>query len=647
MCVISKKYLVVGILASISVPSIAGAADTAEVYNNTLHVVNVTAQRSKVLDVNTPASTTVISNEDMQNMGAKNAFDAVNFIPGITSYSYGPSGLEFGLSESRVSMRGLDRGALVLVNGAPYNLTGRSGLSSIPTAAIKKIEVLKGAASALYGAEALGGVINVITKTPEEEGGVANIAWGNHQNKSYDISYGNDKFLVGVKKEYIGAQNQTTPIRTILPKDKRTYEYYNNRDKSDILGIYMSAKINDNLTFNYTRSEVDSAFGQISTQSNPTLKAKNSTTYKYEDNKNTASFIYEKDELSGILFYNDREVNGFSRKHNTSTWQQAVSDFKARQYGLDLQNEWDFRNGRDYLIGGVLLKRETYKATSGPIEANPGRNSYALYGSYSYEFTPKWTTILGARYTKINDPVKDQSVFIPNWQLLYKETADSSWYVNVGKAFTMPNLNDTFKNIDKRYTAVSGKNLKPEEGWNYEFGYKRINKSDGWKVAIYHMDFKNFFAWKPDVDGKMTVRVNGGKFRNTGIEAEYTKRFTERLQVSWGISYSNPEKKEINSTQWVQASPKLQLTSALSYESSSWEAGTAVNFLTKRLKNRDGETNPNLVEWNAYIGYKFNENQSLRLDVYNILDRHNVISDGDWEYWDEPFNYRLSYKQRF
>ena len=64
------------------------------------------------------------------------------------------------------------------------------------------------------------------------------------------------------------------------------------------------------------------------------------------------------------------------------------------------------------------------------------------------------------------------------------------------------------------------------------------------------------------------------------------------------------------------------------------------------MKNRDGGINPNLVAWNAYVGYQFNENSSLRLDARNLLNRHNVISNGDWEYWDEPFNYQLSYTQK-
>ena len=104
--------------------------------------------------------------------------------------------------DSRTNIRGLDRGALVLVNGVPMNLNGKGGLGSIPTSAIKRIEVVKGAASTLYGAEALGGVINVITKTPSTEGGSATVAVGNQGAKHFDVSYGTDKFIVGIDRKY-------------------------------------------------------------------------------------------------------------------------------------------------------------------------------------------------------------------------------------------------------------------------------------------------------------------------------------------------------------------------------------------------------------------------------------------------------------
>lgn len=611
------------------------------------HVINVTANRMVLLNLDTPAAMDVITDKDIMNSGAKNAFDAVNMVPGITSFSYGASGLEYGAMDSRVNIRGLERGSLILVNGVPMNLNGKGGLSSIPTGSIARIEVLKGAASALYGSDAMSGVVNVITKTPTKEGGSATIGVGNMGSQTYKINYGTPRFLIGIERGFFGKQDPSTPVRTDSVDHPRGYEYYTARDKGNSIGIFMSGKLSDKVTLNFSRFEGKSAYAQLSTESNATNRNRHSTTYAYDDSKNNASLIYKDGNTTGTLFYNDRDLKGKNRKHSLPSYTSNDSNYIARQYGFDVQHEWDFRGGKDYLIAGVLGKRETYRTTSGPVYANPHRHSLALYGSYSYQINPKWTTILGLRYTDIKDPVKNQHVLTPQFQLNHRINKESSVYMNVGKAFTMPNLSDTFKTVNRQYQSVSGRNLKPEEGWNYELGYKHITKKDSWKVAAFYMDFKNFFSWKPDSNGKMTIRVNGGRFRNVGVEAQYGRKLTDRLKVTVGAAYSNPKQMEIDKDYWKQANPKLQFTGGIHYNSSTWTAGSSINFVTKRMKNRDGGINPNLVAWNAYVGYQFNENSSIRLDARNLLNRHNVISNGDWEYWDEPFNYQLSYTQKF
>ena len=611
------------------------------------HVINVTANRMALLNLDTPAAMDVITDKDIMNSGAKNAFDAVNMVPGITSFSYGASGLEYGAMDSRVNIRGLERGSLILVNGVPMNLNGKGGLSSIPTGSIARIEVLKGAASALYGSDAMSGVVNVITKTPTKEGGSATIGVGNMGSQTYKINYGTPRFLIGIERGFFGKQDPSTPVRTDSVGHPRGYEYYTARDKGNSIGIFMSGKLSDKVTLNFSRFEGKSAYAQLSTESNATNRNRHSTTYAYDDSKNNASLIYKDGNTTGTLFYNDRDLKGKNRKHSLPSYTSNDSNYIARQYGFDVQHEWDFRGGKDYLIAGVLGKRETYRTTSGPVYASPHRHSLALYGSYSYQINPKWTTVLGLRYTDIKDPVKNQHVLTPQFQLNHRINKESSVYMNVGKAFTMPNLSDTFKTVNRQYQSVSGRNLKPEEGWNYELGYKHITNKDSWKVAAFYMDFKNFFSWKPDSNGKMTIRVNGGRFRNVGVEAQYGRKLTDRLKVTVGAAYSNPKQMEIDKNYWKQANPKLQFTGGIHYNSSTWTAGSSINFVTKRMKNRDGGINPNLVAWNAYVGYQFNENSSVRLDARNLLNRHNVISNGDWEYWDEPFNYQLSYTQKF
>lgn len=646
-----KKLVLLSVVSNCLYTGIALAAEeTSDSY--TLDPIVVTAQRTETRDLETPAATIVLTKEDIKNTGAKTVFDAISFTTGITNFSYGAGGLDYGSMDSRVNIRGLERGALILINGAPINLNGKNSLSGILPENVERIEIVKGASSTLYGAEALGGVINIITSTPEKEYVKAKVGLGNLGYKQYLVSAGNKDFNIAVGKEFFGAIDRTSPNRKDLD-GKRKYEYYNERGKGDLFNIALNAKLSERYDLSYMRSESNSTYGQIVVPGTLTkakaTEASESKRYHYDDKKNNFSLTYDYDNTKAVAFYTDRDLYGESKNLATNKWSENASNYLARKYGIDVQHEWSLRDNKDSFIGGLLVSRDTYKGTAAATSnVRAGRNNMALYGSYSYEINPKLTTILGARFQKISDPVNDQNVFMPQWQMLYKLDEQSSIYSNVGKAFTMPNLSDTFKYVNGGYQAISGPNLKPEEGWNYEVGYKHVTEKDSWKVALFYMDFKNFFDWAPDPDtGKNTVRINGGKFQNTGIELDYKHLLSDKLTLSLGTTYSNPKKQEIGVSTWNQAYPKLQFNAGLNYTDDKLDAGIALNWLTKRLKNRDGGTNPDLINLNAYVSYAFSKNDTVQINLNNILDRHNVITNGAWEYWDNPFNYTVSYQHTF
>ena len=130
----------------------------------TLDPMIVTAQRMETRDLDTPAAVTVISSEEIKKSGAVNVDTLLAQQIGFNGMSYGPNGQEYGGSASRTKIRGLDKGTLVLVNGAPMNLLNYNAISNIPLDSIEKIEIVRGSNATLYGAEAMGGVINIITK---------------------------------------------------------------------------------------------------------------------------------------------------------------------------------------------------------------------------------------------------------------------------------------------------------------------------------------------------------------------------------------------------------------------------------------------------------------------------------------------------
>lgn len=605
----------------------------------------VTAQRMEKSDLETPASVEVLTETDIKNTGAKTVFDALSFTTGITNFSYGPGGLDYGAMDSRINMRGFERGTLILVNGTPINLNGKNSLDGIMVDNVDRIEIVKGASSVLYGAEAFGGVINIITKKGGEEKLNTNVSIGNIGYRKYAASYNNDRVNFSYSKQYFGSQDRTSPNR----EDRG---YYNDRSKGNKSNYAVNVKLSDKLSTSFMRSESDSTYGQVAYNSttNDANKEK-SKDYHYKDIKNNVNLIYDDKDNSfkTTIFFNNRDLYGETRNRKTYEYKPNSSNYKAYNIGLDTQKMWDFRDGKDSLVAGILVSRDKYEGASKENRSQiVDRDNYALYAQYSYEINPKFTATLGVREQFINDLVKDQNVFLPQIQTLYKVDDNSSWYINIGKAFQMPALSDSMKKPSggSEYLPVSGRNLKPQEGWNYETGYKIINDSNAWKFALYYMDFKNMFGWAKDIDGS-DLRINQGKFKNVGFEADYTSILSDKFKTNIGFSWSNPKNQEKSNSAWEQTYPKFQVNAGLQYNVDKWDSSISFNWLTKRLKNRDGGTNPDLLNLNAIINYNMDERNYLTLNMNNILDRNNVITNGDWEYWDLPFNWTLTYTHTF
>lgn len=643
-----------GLLASTaSVLSAQAITETESV--TVLNPVVVTAQRFETKDLETPASVTVIDQADLKNSGAKSIFDAVGQTTGITTFSYGPLGLEFGGMESRTNIRGLDRSALVLVNGAPINLDGKNSLNGLMMDNVERIEIVRGAASAQYGSEALGGVVNVITKAPTKNHATIETRIGNEGYKKYATTVGTDRIEISTSKEYYGAQARTSPDRT--GKD-----YYNTRKNGYAHNIAVNVKPHDYVTINYMRQQSDSTYGQISTipkaKWTPKKSALTETKYwHYRDIKNNGSIVYDDEITKASVFFNTRRLIGESNSLKTPQYVQSPYNYGAYKVGVEAQHTWKAHKDTNKAVLGVQAIHEAYHGKS---EANhmvkAGRNIVALYGNYEFQITPSFSTTIGGRYQVINDPIKDQQVFTPQWQTLYKIDGSKSIYTNIGKAFTMPNIHDAFKWVTdpkkikpSEYMKIPGGKLKPEEGWNYEIGYKQANKRDSWRVSLYHMKFKNFFDWAENpLDGnRKTIRINGGEFRNTGIEAEYKSYVTSDIIMTLGASYSNPKKQDVNKKDWVQTAPKLELNLALDYEKDKWQAGLAASYWGIRAYNRDKQRNPEFININAHVNYSPNESQTIGFYVNNLLNRQNVISQGEWEYWDLPRNYYVNYSYHF
>ena len=129
-----RKNTIISLTATLVAANISFAvpafADDLQTYN--LDTMVVTAQRESKRDVDTPASVTALSQQQLMETGAANLFDALRLQSGMTSYSYGGNGQSLGSQSAKILMRGANKGTVVMIDGVPANINENYYLDAIP-----------------------------------------------------------------------------------------------------------------------------------------------------------------------------------------------------------------------------------------------------------------------------------------------------------------------------------------------------------------------------------------------------------------------------------------------------------------------------------------------------------------------------------
>jgi len=580
----------------------------------------VTAQRMSRTDLETPAATTVITAAQIARSGYRTVYEAIDQQLGAENSSYGgETGQDFGTQTGGITLRGYKGGALVLLNGVPMNLRNSSSTENIPIGMVDRIEIVKGAGSTLYGGEAVGGVVNVILKKPTagHTGGSASITGGNAFQKT-ETTYYDPNVMIDVSREW----TKNRPHANAFGPDKVSYtDYWIGKGQKNRLG--MSIRLTDELNIHYNYLEGAITRGGQKYVLNGQHLTPTATKYdeSYNDYRQTVGISYQGKEngVKAALGYNYRRSDGYDRVKNTALAGNGTYDSLV----LDLQKNWQFRD--DALVGGYFFKHETGRAAVTGICDK--RTNQALYASYTKQLTNRFRMTLGLRGEFIQDDVKDQDVFLPQLQTDYKIDDHTAWYINIGRAFEMPDIDPVTRD------ALGGTDLKPEKGWNYETGLKLARGDESWKLALYHMDMSDKLGWQYNNATQRYYLVNKGDFRNTGLEVEYDRRLSDCWGLKLGASFSNPEVKDPSLNRgWTQDNARLATLIGLDYHQAKWQGNLSLRYLGDReyydaaaSGHASGKSQdvPAKVQLNLNLDYRCDAANDLKLGIYNILDHEN------------------------
>lgn len=597
-----RKNTVISLTATLLAANISFAvpafADDLQTYN--LDTMVVTAQRESKRDVDTPASVTTVSQKQLVETGASNLFDALRLQSGVTTYSYGGS-QSLGGMNAKILMRGANKGTVVMIDGAPANINETYYLDSIPVESIARVEIVKGAASTLYGSEASTGVINIITK--KKMPNTLSLTKGEYGREKAALTLNANKLNFAVALE------QSDPMKGY----SSNYKQINDLNKKSFTASY---KFDDNWSFSHQHNDSKYSYDQYD---KTWSKLTEDANYHYIDD--FSRLQYKDDSVSANLFYN--RSNRRNQTYNVTGSKWTKSDhLRFDTIGLDLQKQITGKFGD--VIVGTTVSRDSYKNDitvakniKPGTKINEFRTNYAVFAQLSKDLGAGYTATVGARETVV-EANKRYNAFTPQFALLKKLDNNSSLYANAAKSFKMPTFTQIYGGGGANFAA--NPLLEPEEGWTYEFGYKKTSNTSMFKAALYYMDLDTI-----EYEGKGTSSnpyvTRNMSFKNKGLEMTYEKDFGSKYSYSLGANFCNPMGKNKKGV-WERKFAREQYNAGIKYHDAKFNAALTGMFTTDRASGWG-----DLLPVNFIAGYKFDKSSSVELGVENIFDRDDIVSN--------------------
>ena len=349
----------------------------------------VTASRVATNKADTPANISVITKESIADNNYSDAAEAISKVPGVNVLGSGAKGTSMG--QDKILINGDER-VLVLIDGRRVNL-GSSGNYSAdwlpPVNAIERIEVLKGAGSALYGTDAVGGVINVITKKGSELDSHVTLraATGSWNTEQYGISAG-------------GATENGLVIFVSASKDRRGNYRYKDIDgdvkkmpnsgfNTEGFNLKLDQQVGrDNrvtMQFEHLNTEGGAPFGYYGI----------TTTDKHKRLNNNLSMRYDWEEST----YNSGYMQIYRNHHHAqflSPDKDNKSDFIDSTWGVDLQQSFKLSEKNNLITGISYYKTEVNNDVM--FDGKKEIDNQAIFLEDRWKFADSWQLNTGLRF---------------------------------------------------------------------------------------------------------------------------------------------------------------------------------------------------------------------------------------------------------
>lgn len=639
-----KRMIPLNLLLGLSILATGNAAAQTEALQEySLPGMNVTALGYEKSNLETPADVTVYSGEELKKTGANDVANALKYKAGVYFTQMGPHDQSWITGNSTLSLRGVKGGTLVLINGVPASFNNASHLDMMNLDTVEKVEVVKGGGAVLYGSEAYGGVINVITKDSYKNS--VHVAVGNKGQRDYSANIGAGKLGVSLGRNEMGETgilSEKINTKNVFGTNIPYYMGYGD-SKKDHIGV--SYKFDDNLQFNYMFNKKKYTIDYLSANEEIVQH------FMYDDREHFAQMNFDdKKGLEATAYYNERSIRNpdyWAVTPNVLEWERS----NHKHYGADVKKVWE--NEDDKILVGINTKRELYINENQKFKYPTNNlkdyacfgtfalNGYSLYGQYDRKLSDATNLVLSMREDLVRSDAGNYDAFLPQLQVLTKLDSENSLYANAGRSFRMPTFRQLYYSSGM---IASNPDLKPEYGWNYEAGYKHDNGKEQFKAAVFHIDLDDQITSRK-VNG-LSQSYNAAKYKNTGIELSYTNKLDENLTWTVGGIYSKPQNKTTNTAPWKDVLGKYQVMTSIDYQHDKTNASLNLSYMGGRVNNsKQTDVKPILLS-NLHVGHEIFANATLTLDINNIFNRRD-LTDPDGLYYTQGRTFLVGLNYNF
>jgi len=574
---------------------------------NEITIVSTT--KTQVARNQIPATVSVVSRNEIEDSGESAVLSVLSGrVSGlfVTERSTTGFGVSSG-SAGTVNIRGVGSGnkVLMLFDGQPQyaGLFGHHLPDAYVSSDAEKVEVIRGPGSLLYGSNAMGGVINVISRRPHQNGihGQGQIQYGSYNTQKYMAN-------AGLNEDRLNAFVSINHNRTDGHRDNSKFYITNGFAKAGykispnwgLSGNAMFAKFKTNNPGSVTQPMTENRADVL--RSSYSVSVEND--YEKTSGAVKAFYNYGNHEVNdGWKNGKPREYLFQSRDHNAGVMAyQSLRLFSDNLLtaGLDYKN-WGGKAWNQYPDRDEDL-------------ADKSVNETAVYLLMQQSLFKSLTLNAGIRL-EMNDVFGNE--WIPQAGIAYRVSNNMTLKSSLSKGFRSPNIRELYM-----FIPANNPDLKPESMMNYDFSvlHELMGGRLNLELTAFFINGKDMIQQIP-IDGKQK-NVNTGSFINKGFEFAANYYITSGLKLMATYSYLYTNKA-------IVAAPKHMAFVEVNYKTGAFSFNLNTQYIDK-LYTATGNNprNENYLLFNARIGYQLTKQVSFFVNGENLTARKYMINDG-------------------